>query len=142
VEARVVASRVFYEHNFRAPHIDCVLSTIDCRVPPERVSALGQFDGSVVVERTAGELSARCHDEQANFLALNLMHDIVRGDKDVEAARSYYAKEFLDARRKVPTPYMEGLRFEPKAGATDPDSRVLTDADLQAAVDEGQRKAS
>jgi hypothetical protein len=50
---------------------------------------------------------ARCHDEQANFLALNLMNDIVKGQKSVEEARRYYSKEFLDYRRKKPTPYMD-----------------------------------
>ena len=74
-------------------------SVIDYRGPPEQFSALAAFDGSVIAERTAGEVSARCHDEQANFLALNLMHDIVTGAKGVEEARAYYAKEFLDARR-------------------------------------------
>jgi len=39
---------------------------IDYQVPPQQVSSLAAFDGSVVVERTAGEVSARCHDEQAN----------------------------------------------------------------------------
>jgi hypothetical protein len=58
-----------------------VESVIDYRVPPEQFSALAAFDGSVIAERTAGEVSARCHDEQANFLALNLMHDIVTGAK-------------------------------------------------------------
>ena len=52
-------------------------SFIDYRVPVEAFTPLAAFDGRVVVERTAGEVSARCHDEQANFLALNLMHDIV-----------------------------------------------------------------
>jgi len=61
--------------------------------------------GSVITERTAGEVSARCHDEQANYLALNLMHDIVTGAREVEDARRYYAKEVLDHRRKKPTPY-------------------------------------
>src|SRR3546814_9675529 len=56
-------------------------------------------------------ISARCHDEEANFLALNLMHDIVTGAKTVAEARAYYGKEFLDYRRKKPTPYMERLRF-------------------------------
>jgi hypothetical protein len=79
-------------------HIDSVESTIDYHVPTQKCSALGEFDGSVV-ERTVGEVSARCHDEQANFLALNLMNDIVTGAKTVEDARRYYAKEFLDYRR-------------------------------------------
>lgn len=138
---RIVASRAFYEHRFPAPHIDAVESVINYRVPPEKFSALAEFDGSVIVERTAGEVSARCHDEEANFLALNLMHDIVTGSKSVEEARAYYAREFADYRRKRPTPYMQGLRFQPQEGdAADPDSRVLSDEDLERAVEEGKRQ--
>ncbi|HLW26573.1 MAG TPA: hypothetical protein VKY54_02495 [Kiloniellales bacterium] len=138
---RIVASRTFYPHDFPTPHIDSVESFIDYRVPPEKVSELAAFDGSVVVERTAGEVSARCHDEQANALALNLVHDIVTGAKNVEEARAYYAKEFLDFRRGLPTPYMEKLRVPPQGDQTaDPDERVLSDADLEAAVQEGERR--
>lgn len=136
---RVVATKTFYRHNFPTPHIDAVESIIDYRVPVEKVSALAEFDGSVVVERTAGEVSARCHDEEANFLALNLMHDIVTGEKTVEQAREYYAKEFLEYRRKRSTPYMDGLRFVPgDPRAADPDRAVLSENDLNAAVREGQ----
>jgi hypothetical protein len=94
----------------------------------------------VIVERTAGEVSARCHDEQANFLALNLMHDIVCGSKSVDEARTYYAKEFADYRRKKPTPYMERLHFAPGTDTTDPDTRVLSDSDLKKAVEEGKSR--
>jgi hypothetical protein len=136
---RVVASKVFYQHEFPAPHFDSVESVIDYRVPPEMATPLAGYDGSVVVERTAGEISARCHDEQANLLALNLAHDIVTGRRSVEEARAYYAKEFLDFRRKKPTPYMEKLHFTPPSGGTaDPDQRVLSDADLESAVEEGK----
>lgn len=137
---RVVATRTFYPHHFPVPHIDSVETVIDYRVPPDRVADITRFDGSVVVERTAGEVSARCHDEQANFLALNLMHDIVTGEKSVDDARRYYAKEFLDYRRKQPTPYMERLRFTPRGPeAADPDQRVLSDEDLKRAAREGER---
>jgi hypothetical protein len=113
---------------------------IDYRVPVDRFSDLAAFDGSVVVERTAGEVSARCHDEQANFLALNLMHDVATGAKTVEEARGYYAKEFADYRRKKPTPYMERLRFVPGDGNTaDLDTRMLSDEDLKRAAEEGKR---
>lgn len=137
---RIVASRAFYSHHFPVPHYDSVESVIDYRVPPEKVTALAQFDGSVIVERTVGEVSARCHDEQANFLALNLMHDIVTDAKTVDEARAYYAKEFADYRRKKPTPYMEKLHFSAAKGDTaDPDIRVLSDEDLRQAEQEGKR---
>jgi hypothetical protein len=138
---RIVASKAFYQHNFPAPHIDAVESVIDYHVPVDKITPLAEFDGSVVVERTAGEVSARCHDEQANFLALNLMHDIVTGTKSVREAREYYAKEFADYRRKKPTPYMERLRFASGNRSTaDPDVRILSDEDLQAAAKEGKAR--
>lgn len=138
---RVVAYRTFFEHAFPAPHYDSVQSVIDYRVPPDKFTALAEYDGSVVVERTAGEVSARCHDEQANQLALNLMHDIVTGVKSAAEAKAYYAKEFLDYRRKLPTPYMDKLRFQPgNHNTADPDQRILSDKDLQAAVKQGEEK--
>jgi hypothetical protein len=57
----------------------------------------------------------------------------------VEEAREYYAKEFLDYRRKQPTPYMDGLRFHPDGDTRDADERVLSDEDLERAVEEGKR---
>ena len=84
-------------------------------------------------------MSARCHDEQANFLALNLVHDIVTGAKSPREARDYYAKEFVDYRRKRPTPYMERLRFSATGEkAADPDVRELSDEDLAQAKREGE----
>jgi hypothetical protein len=73
---------------------------------------------------------------------LNLAHDIVTGARGVEDARAYYAKEFLDARRKRPTPYMEKLRFQPGTGTADPDpdQQVLSDQDLEQAMNEGEQK--
>lgn len=136
---RIVASKIFFEHSFPAPHIDSVESVLDYQVPTEFFSPLAEFDGSVIVERTAGEVSARCHDEQANNLALNLMHDIVTGQKTVDEAREYYAKEFADYRRKKPTPYMEKIRFQPGHDTADADERLLSDRDLEQAVEEGKQ---
>ena len=56
---RIVASRAFYDHNFPTPHHDSVESFIDYRVPLDRISAVVEFDGSVVVERAISALSRR-----------------------------------------------------------------------------------
>ena len=135
---RIVATKAFFEHAFPAPHHDSVEGVLEYAVPTEFFTPLAEFDGSVVAERTAGEISARCHDEEANNLALNLAHDIVSGAKTVEEARAYYAKEFLDYRRKQPTPYMEKLRFSAERPTADPDERVLSDDDLRRAKEEGE----
>jgi hypothetical protein len=137
---RVVATRAFHQHDFPAPHVDAVESVIDYRVPPGKVSALTIFDGSVVVERTVGEVSARCHDEQANQLALNLVHDIVTGVKTAEQAREYYAKEFLDHRRGKPTPYMDELRIPLQSDTADSDVRLLSDEELEQAQEQGAQQ--
>jgi hypothetical protein len=138
---RIIATRTYYDHAFPAPHTDSVESVIDYRVPPGKVSAVAIFDGSVVVERTAGEVSARCHDEEANTLALNLVHDIVTGSRTADEAREYYAKEFADYRRKKPTPYMDELRIPSQEGTRDPDVRLLSDEDLESATAEGERRS-
>ena len=72
-------------------------------------------------------------------MALNLMHDIVTGEKSVREARDYYAKEFLDYRRKKPTPYMDELRFAPQTDAGDPDESLLSNEDLERAKQDGFR---
>lgn len=136
---RMIASKAFWQHDFPAPHIDAVETVIDYRVSSEFFTPLAEFDGSVVVERTAGEVSARCHDVQANNLALNLMHDVVTGAKSSNEARDYYAKEFLDYRRKEPTPYMDELHVPTGTNTPDPDTRVLSDEDLERAKAEGQQ---
>jgi len=111
-------------------------------VPVRFITPIVEFDGSVTVKRTAGEASSQCHDEQANSLALNLMYDIVTGKKSAQEARDYYAKEFLDYRRKQPTPYMEDLRFQPETNGADPDKRLLSDDDLERAKQEGLKATS
>lgn len=128
---RIVAQRAYWTHDFPAPHTDSVETFVDYTVDPDLYSDIARFDGSVMLERTTGEASARCHDEQANRLALNLMHDIVTGAKDVGQARDYYATEFLAGKGDGPTPYMDKLNFEPKTLTADPDERLLSDAQLE-----------
>jgi hypothetical protein len=138
---RIVAYRDPDDHQFPAPHKDSVESFLQHAIPAGKAGDLTTFDGSVVFNRTRGELSARCHDEEANFLALNLANDIIEGKKSVQEAREYYAHEFLAYRKKEPTPYMEDLRFEPN-GRRDADERVLSDEQLEDAVRQGEQKAS
>jgi hypothetical protein len=65
-------------HDFPSHHTDFLEQFINYRVPVEMYSTLAEFDGSVIAERTKGELSARCGDTSMNFVALNLAHDARR----------------------------------------------------------------
>lgn len=79
---RTVVFRDEIPHDFPQPHSDVIEQFIDYQVPPEKFSEIAKFDGSVIVERTKGEVSARCDMEAANILALNMMHEIATGKKN------------------------------------------------------------
>ena len=76
---RTVLSRTEVPHDFPAHHTDFLEQWIDYQVPVDMYSKLAEYDGSVIVERTKGELSARCGGTSMNFVAVNLAHDIVTG---------------------------------------------------------------
>lgn len=118
-------------HDFPAPHHDVLQQFINYRVPPDAFAALIRFDGSVVAERTKGELSARCEGEEMNFLAINLAHDVATGKLDVDGARRQYtdiAKAFHQGR---PSPYTQGLQFDvPSGGTADKDEITIPETIL------------
>jgi hypothetical protein len=101
-----IAYREEVAHDFPMPHKDVVEQFIDYRVRVDKFDDLAQYDGSVICERTKGEISARCDKEEMNFLALNLARDIVDGKSTVQEAREFYAKTPWHSwrARRIPTP--------------------------------------
>lgn len=95
-------------HSFPKMHPDMLRQVIDYRVPAEHFDKLAEYDGSVIVERTKGEISARCDMEEANFLALNLAHEIAAGKKSVDEARKFYAEAILEMKHPE---YKQGFVF-------------------------------
>ncbi len=74
-------------HDFPTPHTDFITQTINYDVPVDKLRELAEFDGSLIVYRTAGQVMASCDNEAANILSLNLMHEIVEGRMTAEQAR-------------------------------------------------------
>ncbi|MEJ7849578.1 MAG: hypothetical protein WKF92_15960 [Pyrinomonadaceae bacterium] len=95
-------------HAFPKQHPDMLKQTISYRVPTSKFDELAEYDGSVIVERTKGEISARCDKEEANFLALNLANDIVMGKKSPDEARKFYSEAVLEMKNPE---YMKGFLF-------------------------------
>lgn len=128
------------DHEFPAHHIDYLEQVIDYHVPPDRADDIVSFDGSVTIRRTRGELSAECHGEPANFLAINLVHDILQGDKTVEEARDVYAEIYARKEMGDQPDYITDLHFElPEGDQADPDRTTLDEqhkAAAQAFVDD------
>lgn len=119
---RTVVYSYEVQHDFPGPHTDVMQQWIDYRLNPEDVDNITAYDGSVVVERTNGEISARCDKEAANFLAINLANEIAMKKRNKESARMKYGEEIKKMKAGQMTPYTSGLMFTPKVGGTrDPD---------------------
>ncbi len=125
-----------FKHDFPMPHTDVMQQWIDYKVPQEKFNELAMFDGSVVCNRTNGEISARCDKEGANFLAINLANDVIKGNKDVKTARDFYAmavKEMINGGKPA---YMQKLQFDVANGNTadtDKPSSIITKDDMMKA---------
>ena len=52
-------------HHWPTPHTDFLTQYIDYRVPPQQAHLVAMFDGSILVDRTRGEVAARCDSEAA-----------------------------------------------------------------------------
>ncbi|HVT37467.1 MAG TPA: hypothetical protein VHE78_00335 [Gemmatimonadaceae bacterium] len=126
---RTVVYRAEYAHEFPMHHTDVMQQWIDYKAPAaDKFGELAMYDGSVVVERTAGEMSARCDKEGANFLALNLADEIIAGKRSVADARKMYGEQIMAMKAMQPAPYTMKLLFNvPMGGTGDPDHAVAAD---------------
>lgn len=120
-------SRETIQHDFPMSHPDLLEQAIAYRTPVDKYDDLASYDGSVIVERTKGEMSARCDKEGANFLAINLGNDVATGKKTAEEARIYYTAAIKRLMRtKEMDPYMQKLQFQSSGQSTgDPDSAAM-----------------
>lgn len=126
---RTVVYRTEYTHEFPMHHTDVMQQWIDYKAPAAvKFGELAMYDGSVVVERTTGELSARCDKEGANFLALNLADELINGRRTVSDARKMYGQQIMAMKAMKPAPYTEKLLFPKQTGNTsDPDHSLSAD---------------
>lgn len=122
---RSIVHRDPVAHSFPRPHQDVLEQVIDYRVPAEYADDLALYDGSVIIDRTAGELTARCDSEAMNFLALNLADDIVKGEKTVAEARLEYGRAALQQMAGDSPDLTQGLQFEPPSRTAFRDAPVI-----------------
>lgn len=123
---RTVLSNEEIPHNFPAPHTDFLEQFIDYKVPVDTYSKLAEYDGSVIAERTKGELSARCGGTSMNFVAINLAHDIITGNRTVEEARQEYTRLYKAFQDGEKPPYTQEFQFTlPKEDTKDLDTAMV-----------------
>jgi len=115
-------------HNFPLPHQDVLEQTIDYRVPAKKLADLAAYDGSIVVDRTRGELTVHCNSEEMNTITFNIADDIVKGERTVEQARAYHAQVIEGMLIHDPETYPQKLRFKTQksnTGDTDEEAELL-----------------
>lgn len=106
------------DHDFPIPHKDAMHQAVNYRVDPENAEKILEFDGSVILNRTAGLMGAICDKEPANFLAVNLAHEVATGKRSVEDARRQYAESIaMMMKQNKMDKYVSGLLFDPPANA-------------------------
>ncbi len=126
---RTVIYKEATTHLFPVEHPDVMQQWINLDVPPDYFDDLAHYDGSVVANRTEAEISARCDKETANFLAINLAHDIIEEVRTVEEARQFYAetmKALMEGGSPSDPAYVEGFIFDvPQEDLSNPDESLL-----------------
>jgi hypothetical protein len=126
---RTVVHKNGVEHDFPTPHQDVLEQVVAYKVPLNFFNALATFDGSVVADRTRGELTARCDREATNMLVLNLAHDIVRGYKTADQARDVAADAMRQMQAGKTPDYAQKLLLGPPQGdLSDPDTAAVMPA--------------
>lgn len=113
------------DHNFPIPHKDVLEQFINYDVPEPMFDELARFDGSIIAERTKGELSGRCDSEHANLISLNLADDIIKGRKTVEEAHQAYAEAIKQVMAGNPPKIARMLTFDPPEHVNNPDEAVI-----------------
>jgi hypothetical protein len=124
---RTIIYREEITHLFPKKHTDVMEQFIDYKVPSNKLEAIWKYDGSVIPERTKGEISARCDKEEMNFLALNLADEIARGKKTTDEARKEYAKSAMAFMAGKTNDYTDNLNFKPGKNTADPDESFMKD---------------
>lgn len=108
-------------HNFPTPHTDFFAQVVEYPVDPAKVAGEAAFDGSVIINRTAGQIASRCNTEAANTLTLNVLVELLEGRRAFDKARTFLAENLTAFGQGRDAPYAERLQFSPVAAAPDPD---------------------
>lgn len=93
---KIVVHKTVYNHKFPLMHQNSLEHVVDYRAPVSKIDDIWRYNGSIVLDRTKGEMSSFSDNEAANILALNLAHDVMMGKRGSDNARVTYGKEALN----------------------------------------------
>lgn len=93
---KIIVHKEVYNHRFPLLHQNAVEHVVDYKAPVGKVDDVWRYNGSIVLDRTKGEMSSFADNESMNILSLNLAHKVLSGNMSADAARITYGKETLD----------------------------------------------
>ena len=137
---RTIVTNEQVNHAFPFPHVDVLQQTINYRVPRDKVGDLSELDGSLLVDRTKGEVTARSDKEEMNYLVLNLADQVVRGEMDVNEARLEYSRSAHAFAQGTTNRNLTGIRFKVEGNTNDPDRQLIQAQEEAQDVDDTMRK--
>jgi hypothetical protein len=112
---RILVYREEVIHQFPLPHKDVIEHVVAYKIPLNKAAELVKFDGSIIFDRTRGELSARSNEEAMNFLILNLASEIIEGKRSASNARKEYETLAVDYLNGNKSNLTQKLQFSTQA---------------------------
>jgi hypothetical protein len=123
---RIVVYKDSLQHKFPFLHQSVVEHTVDYSGKGNKIDEVWDFNGSVVLNRTAGEMSARSDQEAMNILALNLAHEIQTGQKNVDDARLEFGRLALENMNQTENEYTKTLIFGSQVNTSDAGESIVS----------------
>jgi hypothetical protein len=123
---KIVVHKVVYPHRFPLLHQVSLEHVVDYKAPIEKVDDVWRYNGSIVLNRTKGEMSSFAENEAMNVLALNLAHAVLTSRMGSDAARTTYGKETLNYMNGNRTAYTQVINFGTQFDTADPGQSVTS----------------
>lgn len=92
----IIVHRNLYSSYFPLLHQNAVEHVIDYKAASDRVTNVWNYNGSVVLDRTQGQMSSFGPNEEMNVLSMNLTHKIMSGEINEDRAKVIHGQETLD----------------------------------------------
>jgi hypothetical protein len=111
---------------------DILEQTIAYLVPDGKIPEVKRFDGRIRFDKANGQLSSVSESENLNYLALNLVDEIVTDKRNADEARDFYRKTMRLTESGKTSAYLDGFLFPlPADSMTNPASETTPPIPLE-----------
>jgi hypothetical protein len=116
---KIIVHKEVFSSRFPLLHQTALEHVVDYHPVNNKVDDVWNYNGSVVLNRTKGEMSASGENEAMNILSLNLADDIMRGKLSADGARIRHGKETMNYLNGNRTAYTQVISFGSQINTTD-----------------------